>query len=354
MLKMIGSMGKFSALMLLALVVTVMLSFPGSTHPSKNALRSLAQKQGIQFGVAVNVKALSNDPSYRALLAQEFKWMTPENAMKFKAIHSKRDRYDFTEADTLVEFAQQHQMQVRGHTLVWHKSLPNWLEDGQWTREELMDIMREHINNVMGHYRGQLVAWDVVNEAISDDQSSRRKTIWQEIIGPDYIEMAFRWAHEADPNVPLFYNDYNGEELGAKSDAIYDLVKDLQERGVSINGVGLQMHVGIKNPPDPQQVAANIKRLNDLGLEVQITEMDVKIGDGTGTREERLAAQAKVYQDMMQVCLDAENCTAFLLWGVTDRYSWIPRLFNKPDAPLIFDESGQPKPAYKALKELLQ
>jgi endo-1,4-beta-xylanase len=161
-------------------------------------------------------------------------------------------------------------------------------------------------------------------------------------------------AHEADPNVHLFYNDYGGEGLGRKSDAIYALVKNLRQRGVPIYGVGLQMHVSLKNPPNPEQVAANIKRLNDLGLEVQITEMDVKTFDGTGTRAQKLAAQAQVYRNMMQVCLAARNCKAFLLWGVGDRYSWIPRILKQPDSPLIFDESLRPKPAYSALKDVLK
>jgi endo-1,4-beta-xylanase len=353
MLKHFRRISRF-ALILLTLAATLMVSLVGSTHPLKNSLRTLAQNRGIGFGTAVWVKPLSNDSTYQEVLAREFNMVTPENEMKFEPVHPERDRYDFKAADALVDFAKDNNMQVRGHTLVWHESLPDWLTQAKWTREELMNILQQHITEVVGHYRGQLVAWDVVNEAIADDKNDLRDTIWRRVIGPDYIEMAFRMAHEADPNVHLFYNDYGGEGLGRKSDAIYALVKNLRQRGVPIYGVGLQMHVSLKNPPNPEQVAANIKRLNDLGLEVQITEMDVKTFDGTGTRAQKLAAQAQIYRNMMQVCLAAQNCKAFLLWGVGDRYSWIPRILKQPDSPLIFDESLRPKPAYSALKEVLK
>ncbi len=339
--------------MLLALAASLMFTLSGGTQPANTSLRSLAQKRGIGMGTAAQTWVLRDDSAYRAVLAREFNMLTPENEMKFESVHPERDRYNFAPANTLVNFAKENDMQVRGHTLVWHMQLSDWLTEGKWTPEELMTILRQHIYTVVSHYRGQLVAWDVVNEAIADD-ASLRDTIWLKGIGQEYLEMAFRWAHEADPQVRLFYNDYGGEGLGKKSDAIYALVKDLRQRDVPIHGVGFQMHVGIKNRPNPEAVAANIKRLDELGLEVQITEMDVKISEGTGTREEKLAAQAEVYRNMMRVCLAASNCKAFLLWGVSDRYSWIPGFIKQPDAPLIFDESSRPKPAYAALVEELK
>lgn len=322
-------------------------------HSTNMSLRSLAQKRGITIGTAVQTKSLQNDPTYRKVLAREFNILTPENAMKFKPLQPLRDRYNFANADAIVTFAQANQMQVYGHALVWHQSLPKWLTEGEWTREELMNIMRQHINTVVGRYRGKIVAWDVVNEAVSG-KGGLRNTFWMRSIGPEYIEMAFRWAHAADPNAKLFYNDHDGEGLGRKSDDIYALVKDLRQRGVPIHGVGLQMHVSTKNPPNPKQVAANIKRLGDLGLEVRITEMDVRIHDGEGTTEQRLAAQADVYRDMLRVCLDAPNCKGFVTWGVADHQSWIPGYYGHPDAPLLFDKKYRPKLAYDAVLEELK
>ena len=351
MLRRFKNKSKIGALMLLMLAATLMFSLSGSTQPA-DTLRSLAQKRGIGMGTAVAIKALQNNLTYRQVLVREFNMVTPENVMKFQPIHPERDRYHFAPADALVAFAQANQMQVRGHTLVWHRQLPDWLTKGKWTREELMAILRQHIYTVVDRYRGQLVAWDVVNEAIADN-ASLRDTIWLKGIGSEYIEMAFRWAHEADPQARLFYNDYGGEDLGKKSDAIYALVKDLRQRDVPIHGIGLQMHISINNPPKPEAVAANIKRLGELGLEVQITEMDVRIHGGTGTREEKLAAQANLYRDMLKVCLNAPNCKAFVTWGFTDKHSWIPSHFGHPDSPLIFDELFRPKPTYGALMEEL-
>jgi endo-1,4-beta-xylanase len=324
-----------------------------STQSANMTLRSLAEKWGMGIGTAVQMKPFRNDSTYREVLASEFNRVTPENAMKFGRLHPERSRYEFADADALVTFAKANQMQVHGHTLVWHQSMPDWLTQVEWTREELMDILHQHIYTVVAHYQGQLAAWDVVNEAVAGN-GSLRDSIWLSRIGSEYIELAFRWAHEADPQARLFYNDHDGEGLGKKSDGIYALVKELRQRNVPIHGVGFQMHKSIKNPPSIEQVAANIKRLGELGLEVQITEMDVQIHDGIGTTQQKLASQADVYREMMRVCLDAPNCKSLTTWGLADHHSWIPYFFKRPDSPLLFDESYRPKPAYDALVDVLK
>ena len=318
-----------------------------------DSLRTLAQQQGIQIGAAARMEPFYNDADYRALLAEEFNSLTPENAMKFARLHPERDRYNFADAGALVAFAQEHQMQVHGHVLVWHRTLPDWLTEQDWSRDALAQILQEHIFTVAGRFRGQLEAWDVVNEAIGR-RGRLRNSIWSETLGPEYIELAFRWAHEADPDARLFYNDYGGEGMGAKSDTIYALVQDLVQRDVPISGVGFQMHTSIQDAPAPNEVAANIRRLNDLGLSVRITEMDVKVHGSDRPVDEQWQAQANVYQDMMAVCLAAADCTGLTTWGVSDQHSWIPRSFNHPDAPLLFDENYQPKLAYHALMHVLQ
>ncbi len=324
---------------------------PGTPEPVLS-LRSLAESRSIDIGAAVSAEPLGNELQYRETLAREFSMLTTENALKFGPVHPEPDRYDFADADSIVEFAEANGMKVRGHTLVWHNQLPSWLTEGDWTPGELTQLLREHIMTVVGRYRGRIAAWDVVNEAVADD-GSLRDTIWLRNIGPEYIDMAFRWAHEADPDALLFYNDYGGEGLTQKSDAIYRLVEDLVEGGVPIDGVGLQMHVSLGWSPRPENVAANMERLGALGLAVHITEMDVRVQDGKGTEEELLAAQADVYRDMMDVCSGTNICKAFVTWGFTDRYSWIPALTGKPDAPLLFDASYQPKPAWLAVLDAL-
>jgi len=279
--------------------------------------------------------------------------VVPENVMKWETIQPGKDTFNFTDGDAVVEFAHDNGMQVRGHTLIWHQQLPPWLTSGTFTRDELLDIMHQHIQGVVGHYKGQILAWDVVNEAVSDSGGALRDSIWSRVIGPDYLDYAFRWAHEADPDALLFYNDYNGEGMGSKANAIYELVKGMKARGVPIDGVGLQMHISIGSPPVAALVTKNIRRLGDLGLQVHITEMDVKIQDSVAPMDERLAAQAKVYKDIANICLSERACKALLTWGFTDQFTWIPGFTHKPDSPLIFDKHYAPKPAYTALLNLL-
>lgn len=309
-------------------------------------LRSLAQMRNIHVGAAVAINPLRSEPQYAETLRREFSLITPENVMKIGILRPTPDQYDFTAADELVDFAKRNQMQVRGHVLVFDRDLPWWLTNRAYSRDQMMTILRDHIHTVVSRYRGQVFAWDVVNEAIADN-GALRNTIWLRAIGPEYIELAFRWAREANPDALLFYNDYNNEGLGPKSDAIYALVADLQRRGVPIDGVGFQMHVKLHNPPILTDMAANIQRLAALGLQIHITEMDVEVEGIGGSQQERLAAQAEMYRQAANVCLAAPACTAFITWGFTDKYTWIG------GTPLLFDAAYQPKPAYYALVEAL-
>jgi endo-1,4-beta-xylanase len=313
-------------------------------------LRKLADVRGILIGAAVAPGPLRDDPPYAETLGREFNVLVTENALKFEPVHPSRDSYTFDDADAIISFAEANDMKVRGHTLVWHQQLPSWVTTGVFMRDEWIEILREHIYTVVDRFRGRVYAWDVINEAVGDD-GSLRDTVWLRGIGPEYLDMAFRWAHEADPEALLFYNDYGGEGLSAKSDAVYNLVSGLLERGVPIHGVGLQMHISLEWFPEPEEVAGNIRRLAELGLEVHITELDVRMG--LPATPEKLRVQARVYRDMFEVCLSAESCTAFVMWGFTDRHSWVPWFFSGYGSALIFDRSYRPKPAYHALWTLL-
>ena len=314
------------------------------------SLRSLAERRGMHVGAAVSARPLREDAAYRDTLAREFNMLTPENALKFGPLRPTRDSFDFGEADALVSFAHEHAMAVRGHTLVWHNQLPEWAGQIPPERDAWLDVLRDHIHTVTKRYRGKIAAWDVVNEGIGDD-CVLRGSVFHRVFGADYITMVFKWAHEGDPGAKLFYNDYSADAWGRKSSAVYALAKDLVERGVPIHGVGLQMHLCLWAPPSPCLVAANISRLNKLGLDVQITEMDVRIREPI--TDEDLARQARVYRDIMRVCVKAKNCKVLTTWGVTDKYSWVPHFFKGTSAPLLFDEAGRPKPAYYALCDAL-
>jgi endo-1,4-beta-xylanase len=315
-------------------------------------LRAWGQKHDMHIGAAVAVEPLRDNPLYWQTLAREFSKITPENVMKMGPLRPARDQYFWDDADAIVDFAEKHAMQIHGHTLAWHIQQPKWITDDekQWTRETAMQVLKEHIFAVVGRYKGRLKYWDVVNEAI-EDNGSPRDTVWRRIIGPDYIELAFRWAHEADPGAKLLYNDYSGEGLGKKSDKIYELVRDLKQKGVPIHGVGLQMHLDLDSPPPARDIAANMKRLGELGLEVHVTEMDVRIKEPI--TPEKLEKQGQIHRDVMLVALQSGVCKTFTFWGISDARSWIPGWFKGYNEGLPFNRHFQPKPAYHGLIEAL-
>jgi endo-1,4-beta-xylanase len=250
-------------------------------------------------------------------------------------------------------------MVMRGHTLVWHRQNPAWVANGEHTSAQLATILQEHIKAVVGHYAGKVYAWDVVNEAFNDD-GTMRSTVWFDapgigLAGTAYIEQALRWAHAADPPALLFYNDYSAEWVNPKSDAIYKMAQDFKSRGVPLDGVGLQMHL-TANPQPLAGMEANIKRLIDLGLQVQITELDVRLPLDAGGKpaDSALATQAQIYRDIVALCLKFPKCTAIQTWGFTDKYSWVPGSFRGTGSALEFDTAYQPKPAYDAIQTALR
>ena len=333
-----------------AAVFAVMLATPLSAGAA-DTLRDLAGKANLHFGTAVDVAALNTDTAYARLLAREFNLVTPENALKFSVVQPERERFDFTQADALVEFAEAHAMQVNGHVLVWDQQLPDWLTQGHFSPDELKAILHEHIRTLVTRYRGRIATWDVAAEAVGED-GKPRETFWSRGIGPDYLALAFRWAHEADPQARLRYNDYGGEGAGAKSDGIYTLVAELRQRRVPIDAVGLQMHVSLNDAPRAEDVRLNMKRLAALGLDTDITEMDVMLplpASRTGLRQ-----QAGLYRDMLKACLAVPQCRSFSTWGASDRYSWIPQFFPGQGAALLFDADERAKPAYFSVQRTLR
>jgi endo-1,4-beta-xylanase len=314
--------------------------------PTTASLRQLARHTKLQVGTAVDMSALADDATYRSLVAREFSSVTPENVMKWEVVEPQRGQFDFAAADDLVAFARAHRQVVRGHTLLWHNQLPAWLTSGTWTRAELRSILRHHIVTEVAHFRGRIWAWDVVNEAFNDD-GSLRDTLWLRVLGPSYIADAFTWAHQADPQAVLFYNDYNIEGINPKSDAVYELVRTLRGRNVPIQGVGLQGHLGTQYG-FPGDVLQNLRRFAALGVDTAITEADVRSVLPVDSAE--LQAQAQGYSLLMESCLLVRRCVSYTVWGFTDRYQWVPGVFAGEGEAAIFDENYAPKPAYDALR----
>jgi endo-1,4-beta-xylanase len=326
-------------------------------HRTGSGLRDLATPTGLLIGAAADAPYFT-DPNYVQALGGQYSLIVPENDLKFAETEPAQGQYSFCPADQLLAFAQANNMKMRGHNLVWAQDLPGWLTSGNFTSTQAADIMQDHINTVVGRYKGKLVDWDVVNEALSGsapyglDQTS----FWYQTLGSSYLDMAFKLAHAADPNAKLFYNDYGGEGSGAKSDAIYSLVQGMISRGVPINGVGLEMHLSLDGPPSESDISANMARLGALGLEVHVSEMDVRIpvnSSGVASASD-LASQATLYQNVFAACQANLNCTAFLTWGVTDLHSWIPSTFAGYGAGLLYDQQYNPKPAYNSVSANMQ
>jgi endo-1,4-beta-xylanase len=238
-------------------------------------------------------------------------------------------------------------MKIRGHTLVWHNQLANWVSSIT-SGSQLLQVVKSHIAGVMGHFKGKLSYWDVVNEAFNDD-GSRRNSIFQQRIGSTYIEEAFKAARAADSNVKLCYNDYNMEGVNPKSTAVYNMVKDFKSRGVPIDCVGFQSHLIVGQIPSDFQ--ANLQRFANLGLDVQVTELDIRMPIPASNAN--LQQQASDYTKVVQDCLAVSHCTYITVWDVYDGDSWIPSTFPGYGAALLFDTSYQPKPAYTAVLHAL-
>ena len=325
-----------------------------------DTLRQAGEVHHILIGTAA-ASAHLVEPKYAAILGSEFSQLQAENEMKFGIIHPRPDTdpqpYDFRGADTLVAFAQAHDMVVRGHTLVWHNQVAPWAAKGAYTSPQLAKILHDHITTVIRHYGAKVYAWDVVNEAFNED-GSLRHTIWYDQPGTgagpgtQYIEQALRWAHAADPNVKLFYNDYDAEEINAKSDAIYAMAKDFKKRGVPLDGIGFQTHITLKFE-DPAKLSSyehNLQRFADLGLDLHITELDIRLGDSSPTS---FAAQAKLYGEIATLCVRQPKCKLLQTWGFTDKHSWIPSFYKGQGWALPWDDEYRKKPAYSAVRDAL-
>ncbi len=299
-----------------------------------------------------------NPTKYADFLGAEFSSLTPENDMKWESIHPEADRYDFTGADAVMEFAESHGQGVRGHTLLWHSQNPQWVNDASpnWTCDDAREVLKDHIDTVVGRYKGRVYEWDVANELIQDDwdeggiQLRTRTNPFLRACSQDPVALigdAFRWAHAADPEAILFLNDYNAEGINEKTDAYYELAKELLADGVPLHGFGAQAHLSLQYGFD-NSLAANMQRFADLGLKVAITEADVRVpmeGRGVPT-EEQIAEHARRHTALLQACIDQPACTSFTLWGFNDAYSWVPDTFPGEDWANVMDADGKLKPAY--------
>ncbi|MFB3159758.1 endo-1,4-beta-xylanase [Neobacillus sp. 179-J 1A1 HS] len=312
---------------------------------------SKVYEEYFNIGAAVNLTTIK---SQEGLLRKHFNSITAENDMKFIEIQPAEGKFTFEKADQLAAFAKEHGMKMRGHTLVWHNQTPEWVFQNA-DRETLLQRMKNHITTVMQRYKGTIFCWDVVNEAVTDEGPELlRSTKWLEIIGEDYIEKAFEFAHEADPDALLFYNDYN-ESNPEKREKIFKLVKSLVDKGVPIHGVGLQAHWNLVNP-SLEDIRTAIERYVSLGLKLHLTELDVSVfnfedkrTDLTEPTHEMLELQAERYHQVFQMLRQYQShITSVTFWGAADDYTWLSDfpVRGRKNWPFLFDENHQPKESF--------
>lgn len=320
-------------------------------------------KKYFPIGVAVRPSDL-RDGDEKKLILKEFNSITAENAMKMAPLHPAENRYFWRDADSIVNFGVQNKLKVRGHTLCWHAQAPSWMfvdaAGKPATKELLLQRLKSHVQTVVSRYKGKVYAWDVVNEVIADDTTFLRKTKWTDITGDEFIEHAFRYAHEADPKAILFYNDYN-TEIPAKREKIYRLLKGLLDKGVPVHGVGLQAHWSISSP-SREELEKSIQMFSSLGLQIQFTELDVSVYSGRqggqliqGQRRqmetpaftpEMEQQQLEKYKMVFEVFRKyRKNITGVTFWNLSDKYSWLDGRGRK-NYPLLFDTNLKPKKAY--------
>jgi endo-1,4-beta-xylanase len=358
------------------MVIALFANCKAEESKSEKALQE-ALKGKFLIGVAMNADQITGkDTAGVRLIKEHFNSITPENCMKSEVLQPEEGKFDFALADQYVDFGQKNNMFIVGHTLIWHSQAPAWFfvdKDGKdVSREVLIERMKNHIYTVVGRYKGRVNGWDVVNEAIEDD-GSFRKSKFYEIIGEDYIRLAFEFAHEADPEAELYYNDYSMSKEG-KRDAVVKMVRNLQSQGVKIDGIGMQGHMTM-DFPTLEEEEKSIVAFSETGVKVMITELDLTVLPSPGTKVSADVALSYEYQKQLnpypnglpdsvaQAAHDryAEFFRLFLkhadkidrvtMWGLTDEDSWrnnwpVP---GRTDYPLLFDRNYQPKPIVETI-----
>jgi len=330
----------FLVIPLIVLLMATMYSMFFTRVSAATTLGAAATQSGRFFGAAMESGRLGNNP-YTTVLDREFNSTTPGNEMKWETTEPSRNTFNFGPGDTIVNHALAHNMKVRGHTLVWHSQLAPWVNSVS-SGTDLLAAMRNHVTQEVTHFRGNIWYWDVVNEAFNED-GSRRSSPFQNLIGNSFIEQAFISARAADPAAKLCYNDFNIEGQNAKSNAVFAMVQDFKSRNIPIDCVGFQAHLIMGQVPSTLQ--ANLQRFANLGVDVQITELDIRMP----INAQNFTQQATDYANVIKACLAVTRCNDITVWGVGDADSWIPGVFPDQGFALLFDNNYNPKPAYNSV-----
>lgn len=332
---------------------------PGLPEPP---LKELAERQNVQIGSFASLKYL-RERAYRELLASQFEYAIIDGEPNWRfedfSLRPSKDEFDFNHLDQVFEFADSYDLPVRYQHLLWgdEKWLPEWLTKGNYTNQELLDIIKKHVDTVMQRYKGRVREYTVVNEAFSRElKFGGNEDWWGKKLDYDYIDKAFMWAKENDPEAILILNDFGNEREGDIYRLMYDYIKSAKARGIPIDAVGMQMHIRASDAPSSEDVVKAMNGFASLGVKVYITEFDVDVHDLAGSEEDKEQRQAVVYADMLKACLDVgrDICPNFGYLGLIDRQSWYNGLGVEGANPLLFNNDYTPKPAFFAIREALE
>ncbi|AOW20138.1 endo-1,4-beta-xylanase [Urechidicola croceus] len=338
-----------------------------NTNNSKVEVSGLKDNSNFPIGTAIRIQTLSADKDLQKLQTKDFNSITSASDMKMNRILKSEGNYYWDRIDSIVDYAETNNQRLFGHNLIWHSSTPKWVvEKGEKDSIWMQNFMKEYIHTYVGRYKGKVDAWDVVNEGMETFGGDYRETMWYKAMGEDYIAQAFTYAHEADPEAELFYNDFNIERDTAKLNGTLKMIYNLKEQGVPITGLGFQMHIRMDIPDE--LIASSLKKAVETGLLIHLSEVDIIFNTHNDSRgggiqkvteltEEMKQAQAEKYKNLVKMykeIVPKEQQYGITFWDFTDRDTWIRGFFNLKDWPCIYDDNLQPKPAYYGFLEGLK
>ena len=334
-----------------------------NAHAADETIRQLAKERGRFIGTILNSEWFNDaiEPEFQEIHKTQFNVVVAENEMKFDATEPKEDEFNFEKGDKMIKYAQANGLRVRGHALAWHSQVANWVNNYSGQKEKLLAVLKNHITKVVSHWKGKIAEWDVVNEAVNDDYNAdwrSTNSVWYEGIGAEFLDSAFVWAHEADPDAELCYNDYSlewGLREGSKASFVVEQVKRWKANGIPITCVGTQTHIEIAHETTPQNVRALAKALAELNVTLNITELDIGFPKGSAGKltEADYAKQGHLYRQFMDVFLEEPNMGEFVIWGLTDAHSWLDEQQGKTEG-LLYDKQYKPKPAFDSVMASLK
>jgi len=348
-----------------ALFSVVWILFVWNHHPQPPKLPSpslaeLAAQHNIELGNFA-IRSLMNEKAYSDILTSQFNFVLADNTPNWYftdgGLRPSEHSYSFEHMNEVIKYAQDNHMAVQAHHFVWgeQKWLPDWLKNGKYDKQQLLNLLHDHIQTVGSYYQGKVNEWTVVNEAFTREQHLYNLNDWwaDHIGDKSYIDQSFIWARQADPNAKLILNDFNNESENAVSNAMYAYIKDAKARGIPIDGLGMQMHIDGNNPPRKDDVIKNMKRFADLGVDIYVTEFDVNMNDMHASAKKKNEVQGQIYHDMMRACIESQVCHSFAFLGITDKETWYNYVGLTDPRPLMFDRNYRPKRAYYGLRQAL-